>query len=78
MTSLPILWFAVYDFEYERDPPSQDEKASPFKKYLMCHPSLYRIGIDNTCFTSAKFMKWIVYALWHTVIIFYCVQYVLN
>ena len=79
MTSLPILWFAVYDFEYEREPHSTGHRGTAAgKRYFMLHPSLYRIGIDNVCFTSAKFMKWIAYALWHAIIIFFCLQYALN
>lgn len=50
-TGLPIIWFAVFDFEYE-------------KEVLLRNPKLYRIGLDNVFFTPTVFWRWFVYAVW--------------
>ena len=38
MTSLPIMWFGLFDFEF-------------FKDRFMNNPSLYKLGIDSKCFS---------------------------
>lgn len=42
MTSLPIMWFALFDFQY-------------FKSRLMNNPMLYKIGMLNKCFSITIF-----------------------
>ena len=49
-TSFPIMWFAVYDLQYKRD------------KYLL-DPSLYSIGLQNVCFSTAVFFQNIINAI---------------
>ena len=50
-TSLPIIWFATFDYEYP-------------KQVLMRRPRLYRIGLQNIYFNSTAFWRWILYATW--------------
>lgn len=52
MTSLPIMWFAIYDFEFEKDRVPADsiegEKDSSKDKMLLArNPLLYKIGMNN-------------------------------
>jgi phospholipid-transporting ATPase len=48
MTSLPIMWFALYDFEFEKDRPavSKDSNKND-SKLLLRNPLLYKIGMNN-------------------------------
>ena len=50
MTSLPIMWFALFDFEYLKPKFLQDFK-------------LYRLGMESRCFSSVIFVKWLLTAL---------------
>jgi hypothetical protein len=47
MTSLPIIYFSVFDMEYQKN--YDQTAASPSKvnrrKFFMTNPSLYKIGI---------------------------------
>lgn len=48
MTSLPIMWFAIYDFEFEKDRVPADSKDSKNDlKLLLRNPLLYKIGMNN-------------------------------
>lgn len=103
MTSLPIMWYACFDFEKKRD---RRMKANAYKEELkeellvkdkgvemsnmsehltaeekeqyLKNPDLYGIGLRRECFSKTLFMQWIFYALWHAVLIFFFVLYVLN
>jgi len=61
MTSLPIMYYAIFDFEYEKTPPDGASRSK--KKYLMQDSSLYAIGLKSACLNEKLFMKWIAYAL---------------
>lgn len=50
-TSLPVMWFAIFDQEYE-------------KERLLADPKLYRIGIDDVFFNRTTFWRWFFYAVW--------------
>ena len=53
-TAFPIMWFAVFDFEYEKAPEEKEgesKKKGDEHKYLMSNPHLYKIGIRNECFS---------------------------
>ena len=58
MTSLPIMWFAVFDFEFTKD------------RYMK-NPFLYSIGLEKKCLNSWVFIKWIFYALWQGLVIYF-------
>ena len=48
MTSLPIMWFAIYDFEFEKDRVPADSKDSKNDlNLLLRNPLLYKIGMNN-------------------------------
>jgi len=68
MTSLPILWYAVADFEYDKDAFKVNVK---FDKLFMKNPLLYGIGINKECFSLSLMLKWVIYALFHAYIIYY-------
>lgn len=102
MTSLPIMWYACFDFEkkrkrknkykfewpkdtqqtkWEKEGEKEEEKLNEWEKdpqndYLE-NPELYRIGIDRTCFSKQLFIQWVIYALWHAIVIHYTVLFVL-
>ena len=44
-TGMPICWFAVFDYEYD-------------KSKLLTDMRLYSIGIHNKCFNTYKFWAW--------------------
>lgn len=50
-TALPIMWFAVFDWEHE-------------KSVYLNDPKLYRIGLDDVYFSRAVFWRWFIYACW--------------
>ena len=57
MTSLPIMWFGLFDFEF-------------FKDRFMNNPSLYKLGIDSKCFSIKIFIGYLFYAIFHGLIIY--------
>ena len=57
MTSLPIMWFALFDFEYT-------------KEIFMAKCKLYKLGMQSECFSSKIFIMWLLYALVHGAIIY--------
>lgn len=86
-TSFPIMWYAVFDFECERDRKEikKDKRISivnsnedESKNYLigdehlfMKNPFLYKIGMESRCFSKLDMLCWIVYGLWHALVVFY-------
>jgi magnesium-transporting ATPase (P-type) len=57
MTSLPIMWFALFDFEYT-------------KPEFMKNWSLYKLGMNSECFSRKIFLTWLFYALLHGFLIY--------
>jgi len=57
MTSIPIMYFALFDFEYT-------------KQTFMKKPKLYKIGMSSSCFSYRIFGMWLVYAMIHGFIIY--------
>jgi magnesium-transporting ATPase (P-type) len=49
-TSLPIIWFAVMDFEYS-------------KEELLSDPKYYKIGFKDEEFNRFVFWRWILYGV---------------
>lgn len=79
MTSLPIMWFAIYDFEFEKDRPAhKKDDSSRDSSYLLRNPLLYKIGMENECFTMELLGKWIGYAIYHSTLIYVTVLYLLT
>ena len=50
-TGLAIIWFAVFDWEFD-------------KAQLMRQPKLYRIGLEDVFFNAWVFWRWFFYAVW--------------
>lgn len=46
-TSVPVMWFAIFDFEFE-------------KETFMLNPRLYKIGLNHECFGTKVFWKWFI------------------
>jgi len=77
MTSVPIMWYAIYDLEFEKDRPTGSDDSSKDSKYLLRNPILYKIGMNNECFSLKKLFIWIMYAIYHAAIIYVANLYVL-
>lgn len=76
MTTCPILWYAVFDFEHEKlpNPDLVDSMPSMNKmSYLMINPFLYKIGHNGDCFGQWLFIGWMAYAMYHALVIYLCV-----
>ena len=48
-TGLPIQWYALFDWQYS-------------KATLIKEPIHYRLGMENRCFSTGIFWRWLVYA----------------
>ena len=68
MTSVPIMFYSLFDFEYEKD--SENSHASSRKHYFMKHPYLYKIGLNSECFGIGHYLKWVLYGLFHAFLIY--------
>jgi magnesium-transporting ATPase (P-type) len=55
-TALPIIWFAVYDWEHS-------------KEQLLENPKLYKIGLDNIYFNSWVFWRWFLRAVYQGIVL---------
>ena len=85
MTSLPIMFFALFDFEYEKDKEHEHKiinnsvKKDINQLYLMDHPLVFKKSMQNKYFSSGLFVSWLLYALIHAIILyivaFYSIQY---
>jgi len=58
MTSLPIMWLSIGDYQYSKDMPN---KLPGSLKKFMESPELYNIGHNNECFSVPIFFMWIIY-----------------
>jgi len=74
-TALPIFWFAVYDYQYEKDRKEEEIQETGFKEgdesIFMRNPILYRLGMEHQCFSKKEMAKWIGYALWHAFVVYF-------
>lgn len=64
-TGLPIIWFAVFDWEYD-------------KAQLMRQPKLYRIGLEDVFFNVWVFWRWFFYAVWQGTLLCFLAFYSLD
>jgi len=62
-TALPIVWYAVFDFEYE-------------KSVLILNPELYDLGLKKKGFNLKVFWGWVLFAFWQALLIVAFVTYV--
>ena len=86
MTSFPIIWYSIYDFEHEKDRPEKktdsEENELPVhetevqrfiqgdENYFLRNPELYKPGMEGSCFGTKVMAKWILYALWHAYVVY--------
>ena len=87
MTSFPIIYFAVFDWQYEKEPPpaAQTSKGvvdkalaadrykryTGYPKYFMTSPTLYRYGIEGLCYSQRLFFAWLAYGAIQAFIIYF-------
>ena len=68
-TAIPIMWYALFDFEYE-------------KEDFMKNPKHYEIGLKEHCFGVKIFWGWILYAAVYALVLlfanFVVMSYALN
>ena len=57
MTSFPIMYYALFDFEFE-------------KETFMSNPFHYKLGLQSLCYGKMMFTKWVLYGLWHSFVIY--------
>lgn len=62
ITAIPIIWFAVFDWEHPKD------------TLLNC-PKLYAIGLHDVFFNTTAFWRWFSYAVWQGILICLIVVY---
>lgn len=55
-TSVPIMWFALFDFQYKRDVFLKD-------------PKKYQIGLRKECFGTKVFWFWLSYGAFQALIL---------
>lgn len=51
-TALPIMWFAVFDYEYPKEVLDRDPK--------------YYIYVTNPTLTNYRFGRWVFYSVWQS------------
>lgn len=76
MTSLPIMWFAVFDFQHCRDREEVDFKQwetqeSHDSRLLLRNPYLYLIGMRRECMSNKIMGQWIFYGLFHAALVYF-------
>lgn len=64
-TGLPIIWFAIFDWEFD-------------KAQLMRQPKLYRIGLEDVFFNAWVFWRWFFYAVWQGTLLCFLAFYTLD
>lgn len=55
-TSLPIIWYALFDFQFT-------------KKQLLNDPKLYSLGMEGRQFNPLVFWSWILYAFYQGILV---------
>ena len=80
MTSLPIMYFALFDFEYEKENLSNCYSKQPKQQlYFMKNPLLYKKSMESRYFSKTLFVCWLFYAVVHAIILyivsFYAIEY---
>jgi hypothetical protein len=56
MTSLPIMYYAIFDFEYEKEYGPGTGKKLSNKIYLMRNPMHYKIGMESQLYGTKQFV----------------------
>ena len=79
-TSLPICWYATFDFEYLRSAEQdKDHKQGDKKpKYFLQNPELYGYGLRSEGFSVQIFGAWLLYGIWHAAVVYATTMFVLS
>jgi phospholipid-transporting ATPase len=77
-TSIPIMFYALFDFEFEKFSWDRQETGKKVTKYFMTHPDLYDIGLKYSKFSFGLFAQWLLYGLFHATLVFYLTFYFMN
>jgi len=64
-TGMPIIYFAVFDWEYP-------------KEYFLKRPKLYMIGLEDVFFNPTVFWRWFFYAVWQGTLLLFLSFYTLD
>ena len=64
-TALPIMFFATFDYEYE-------------KEVIVKRPRLYKIGLNDLHFNKWIFWRWAFYGFWQSSLIMFVSYYTLE
>lgn len=75
-TSVPIMYFALFDFEYEKF-SWRDFKSKASQKFFMSDPELYQIGLDYSCYSLKLLSSYILYGLAQSIYIYVLAYYLL-
>ena len=59
---MPIVWFAVFDFEYE-------------KSAFLTNSKYYAIGLYDRCFGTKVFWQWFSLGAFHALVLMYICIY---
>lgn len=64
-TSVPIMYYALFDFEYEKFSWSGTKTITEgiAQKFFMSNSELYRIGLDYSCYSLLTFTQYLLYGL---------------
>lgn len=65
LTAIPIIWFAVFDWEHD-------------KEAFLVTPSYYPIGLHNVFFNASAFWRWFLYGVWQGILMCVLVVYTFN
>lgn len=65
LTAIPIIWFAVFDWEHD-------------KETFLVTPSYYPIGLHNVFFNAAAFWRWFLYGVWQGILMCVLVVFTFN
>ena len=57
-TGLPIQWYALFDWQFP-------------KEELYNNPIHYRLGMENRCFSTTIFWRWLIYAFFQAIMVLY-------
>lgn len=79
LSSLPVLFYGLFDFEYakSRESEEDEEDENKDKLYLMEHPLLYEKSMKGEYFSVLKFVAYLIYSLMHSVIIYFLCFYLM-
>jgi len=65
LTAIPIIWFAVFDWEQQ-------------KQVFLDNPKYYAIGMHDVFFNHAAFARWFTYAVWQGILLVWLVFFTFN